>query len=103
MVCSALLLSAVNFLAPKKIEVEIPRPPLKFTIGCFIDGNPVFMGDVIGPITINDNGQIQFFSLEWNSQVTIINASCMAIESRPEQPAVRKEGQDLPRPEEQII
>ena len=102
-ISSAVLLIVVNSLAPKKIEVDIPRPPIKLTVGCFIDGNPVFMGDVIGPLVINDNGQVEFFSLEWNSQVTIINAACMAIESRVNQPSVRKEGQDLPHTEKQII
>tara|TARA_R100000664_G_C2713075_1_gene109121 strand:- start:129 stop:488 length:360 start_codon:yes stop_codon:yes gene_type:complete len=102
-VSSAVLLSLVNLIAPERVEIELPAPPVKLTIGCFIDGDPIFMGEVLGPLKINQSGHIEFFSLEWNSKVTLINASCMAIESRLNHPAVKKEGEPLPQPDKQII
>ncbi len=102
-VCSVVLLSLVNLLAPEKIEVKLPPVPIKLTVGCFIDGNPIFMGEILGPIRVTEKGHIEFFSLEWNSKVTLIDASCMAIESRLSHPQVKKEGENLPQPDPQII
>ena len=98
-VSTVVLLSLSNFIAPEKIEVKLPPAPIKLTIGCFIDGEPIFMGDVLGPLKISEKGHIEFFSLEWNSQVTLINGACISMESRLSPPKVRKEGEALPQPE----
>ena len=102
-VAGMVLLSLANLLAPEKIEITIPPTPIKLTIGCFIQGDPIFMGDIIGPVRVSGVGEIEFHSLEWNTKVTLINASCMAIESRLKQPVVRKSTDPAPHSEGIIL
>ena len=87
-----LLLAGANMLAPDPPAMELPPPLIKYTVGCFIGGQPIFMGDVIGQMKINERGEITFFSLDWNSQVKLVNASCISMESRMSTPTVRKDG-----------
>jgi hypothetical protein len=101
--CAFFILFLSNHLTPKKIEVNLPAPRIKLNIGCFIEGEPIFMGDILGPITPTAVGGIQFYSLEWNTRVTLINASCVAMESRIERPAVKKDMITGDHDERQII
>ena len=50
------------------------------------------MGDIIGPIIRGPEGEITFFSLDWNAEVRLINAGCISLEKRLITPTVYKEG-----------
>ena len=99
----AMLLAAVNLLAPSPPKIELPSPPSKYTVGCFIGGQSVFMGDILGPIRVSPKGEIVFFSLDWNVEVRLINAGCISMEGRLTAPTVYKEGDTKNDPDHTII
>ena len=88
----ALLLAAANMLAPYRYKIELPPPLTKYKVGCFIGIHSVFAGDVLSPIKISTEGEITFFSLDWNAKVRLVNAGCIFMENRLITPTVYKNG-----------
>ncbi len=56
-----------------------PVPVYKSFVGCFIDGNPVFMGEIIGSMRVESTGVIEFYSVEMGTTIRLINAGCIEV------------------------
>lgn len=69
-------LATINTFVPSKPPI-LTEPPSRYLIGCFIDGEIVFSGEILGDTRIKENGTITFFSLTANTTIQIINGSCI--------------------------
>ena len=72
-------LTTINMFAPSKPPLPT-EPPSRHLMGCFIDGEIVFSGEILGDVRIGENGTITFFSVTANTTIQVINGSCITTE-----------------------
>jgi len=55
--------------------------PLKKTfVACFINGSPIFAGEIIGPMVVTPMGVVKFYSVELDAEVRILNGGCIEVD-----------------------
>ena len=72
-------LATINMFVPSKPPL-LTEPPSRHLMGCFIDGEIVFSGEILGDVRIDENGTITFFSVTANTTIQLINGSCITTE-----------------------
>tara|TARA_Y100001973_G_C5086966_1_gene275392 strand:+ start:427 stop:711 length:285 start_codon:yes stop_codon:yes gene_type:complete len=79
-VVSAIAITALTVINSNKPEKPkpLPKEPVKSLVTCFVQGDPIFSGEAIGDIKI-DNKNISFFSLELNTRIQVLNGSCIVL------------------------
>ena len=74
-------LVVIGTTKPEKPLPPPPAPPKKSVVACFMNGKPVFSGEVLGRINLGTDGKISFFSSDMNAEVQLLNASCMVLKN----------------------
>ena len=60
------------------IDTEHPMPAKSF-VACFVNGQPAFSGEIIGPARIVDLNVVTFYSIELDAEVRIVNGGCIEM------------------------
>lgn len=56
-----------------------PPTPAKSYVACFVNGQPVFSGEAIGPAKVVDVSVVTFYSIELDAEVRIVNGGCIEV------------------------
>ena len=77
-----LALAFVNQHKPVKPKLLAPLPS-RSLITCFVAGEVVFSGDVLGEVETDSTRKISFFSLDLNTKLEIFNGACVVLKKKP--------------------
>jgi hypothetical protein len=77
-----LTLAFVNHHKPVKPKLLNPLPP-RSLITCFVQGEVVFSGEVLGVVETDNTRKISFFSLDLNTKLEIFNGACVVLKKKP--------------------